>query len=217
MANANENVWVKILRLHEDYAFGKMFRVVRAELQHRRFDGTLSAPLTRVSFERGDSVGVLLYDRDENTVILVRQFRYPVYSSLGAAARDGDGARRAWMLEIVAGVRDAGGSARDVAHKELLEEAGYRIKGLLEPMMSFYASPGGSSERIMLFCAEVDRASRVGAGGGAAEEGEDIEVVAVPLEEAMKMIASGEICDAKTIIALQGFTAARGLGSNLGL
>jgi nudix-type nucleoside diphosphatase (YffH/AdpP family) len=124
----------------------------------------------------------------------VRQFRYPVYTSLSPEERRGNGARRAWTLEIVAGVNDAGGTAQDVAHKELLEETGYRVSGELEPVASFYASPGGSSERITLFFARVDRAHRTGAGGGAAHEGEDIEVVAVPFEEARRMVASGEIC-----------------------
>ena len=104
MARTDDNAWVKILRLDEEYSFGKLFRVVRAKLQHRRFDGSMSAPITRISFERGDSVGVLLYEPREDAVILVRQFRYPVYASLSPDERRGDGAHRAWTLEIVAGV-----------------------------------------------------------------------------------------------------------------
>jgi ADP-ribose pyrophosphatase len=104
----NSGVWVKILSLSEDYAFGKIFRVSRATHKHRRFDGQMSDPITRLNFERGDSVGVLLHDPQDDTVVLVRRFRYPVYTSLAPEERDGDGAKQAWLLEIVAGVIDAG-------------------------------------------------------------------------------------------------------------
>jgi ADP-ribose pyrophosphatase len=195
--------WVKIVESSQDYAFGDRFRIVRATLQYRRFDGRMSDPITRISFERGDSVGVLLYDPEREAVILVRQFRYPVYAGLAPEARAGEGARRAWLLEIVAGVQDEDLSVREVAHRELLEEAGYTIRGHLQPITTIYASPGGSSERIHLFLGQVDRSQRVGQGGGVAAEGEDTQIVVLPLDEAMAMIARGEICDAKTIVALQ--------------
>jgi ADP-ribose pyrophosphatase len=194
---------VKILSLSEDYAFGKIFRVSRATLQHRRFDGRLSAPVTRLSFDRGDSVGVLLYEPQQDAVILVRQFRYPVYASLAAEERAGEGAKRAWLLEIVAGVQEAGLTVQEVAHKELLEEAGYQIKGDFELIATMYPSPGGSSERLTLFLGRVQAHERVGKGGGVAAEGEDIQVEALPFQDAMQKIAQGEICDAKTILALQ--------------
>jgi len=143
--------WVKILELVEDYAFGKLFRVVRATLQYRRFDGRMSDPVTRINFERGDSVGVLLYDPQDDAVVLVRQFRYPVYASLDPAERAGDSTEQAWLLEMVAGVKDVDRTVRDVAHKELLEEAGYMVKGDLQPITTIYPSPGGTSERIHLF------------------------------------------------------------------
>ncbi len=199
----HESLWVKILDQAEDYAFGKLFRVIRAQLQYRRFDGAMSAAVTRISFERGDSVGVLLYDPRDDAVILVRQFRFPVYASLDPTTRGGDGARQAWLLEIVAGVQDAGQTIQDVAHKELLEETGYRVTGELQPIATIYPSPGGSSERIHLFLGQVDGGQRVAAGGGVIAEGEDTQVVVLPLRQALAMIARGEICDAKTIIALQ--------------
>jgi nudix-type nucleoside diphosphatase (YffH/AdpP family) len=146
---------------------------------------------------------VLLYDPAEEAVILVRQFRYPVYASLSPDEQVGAGARQAWLLEIVAGVKDAGLTATEVAHKELLEEAGYEVKGGLQPITTFYPSAGGSSERIALFLGEVDQRRRVAKGGGVTAEGEDIELVVLPFSEALAMIVTGEICDAKTIIALQ--------------
>jgi ADP-ribose pyrophosphatase len=195
--------WVKIIRTEEKYRFQDLFRLVEAEFQFRQFDGRMSEPETRVNFERGDSVGVLLYDPGDDAIVLVRQFRYPVYASLDPAARAGDSARRAWLLEIVAGVHDPGRSVKGVARKELLEEAGYQVKGELQPITTLYPSPGGSSERIHLFLGEVDHRQRVGAGGGVPAEGEDIQIVVLPFSQAMDLVARGEINDAKTIIALQ--------------
>ena len=195
--------WVKIIDVVDDYAFGKLFKVIRARLQHRRFDGRMSDPITRINFERGDSVGVLLHDPQGDAVVLIRQFRYPVYASLAPDEHAGSGAKQAWILEIVAGVQDKGRTIKEVAHKELLEEAGYAVQGELEPIATMYPSPGGTSERIHLFLGRVDCHRRTGAGGGVAAEGEDIQIVALPFEEAMGMVARGEICDAKTIVALQ--------------
>lgn len=202
--------WVKILDEVEEYRFGKLFRIVRAKLQYRRFSGRLSKPVTRINFERGDSVGVLLHDPQDDVVVLVRQFRYPVYASLNPDERAGDGARQAWLLEIVAGVKDADRTEQEVAHKELLEEAGYQVEGALQPIATIYSSPGGSSERIHLFLGQVDHRQQVGEGGGVAAEGEDTQIVVLPFREAMDMVARGEICDAKTIIALQHLAMLKG-------
>ncbi len=197
------NPWVNILDQVEDYRFGEHFRIIRATLRYRRFDGQMSEPVTRINFERGDSVGVLLYDPQDDAVILVRQFRYPVYATLASDEREGDGAKRAWLLEIVAGVVDEGQTIKEVAHRELLEEAGYEVRGELQPIATIYPSPGGTSERVYLFLGKVDRRQRVGEGGGVSAEGEDIQIVVLPFREALDRVASGEICDAKTVVALQ--------------
>ena len=197
------SLWVKILDQVEDYSFGELFRVIRATLQYRRFDGQMSDPVTRINFERGDSVGVLLYDPHDDAVILVRQFRYPVYAALAPDEREGNGAKQSWLLEIVAGVVDEGCTVKEVANKELLEEAGYEVRGELQLIATFYPSPGGASECVHLFLGEVDHRQRIGKGGGVVAEGEDTQVVVLPFHEAMDMVARGEIGDAKTIIALQ--------------
>ena len=198
----SEGPWVDVVDLVEDYARGA-FRVIRAVLRYRRFDGQISDNVARINFERGDSVGVLLYDPKEDNVVLVRQFRYPVYASLEPVEREGDDARQAWLLEIAAGVMEEGLTIEQVARKELLEETGYEVDGGLRPITTVYLSPGGSSERIHLFLCEVGRHQRTAKGGGLAAEGENVQVVALPLAEAMDMVARGEICDAKTVIALQ--------------
>ena len=204
------NSWVKILSQVEDYAFGRLFRIVRATLQHRLGNGQMGKPVTRINFERGDSVGVLLYDPREDAVVLVRQFRYPVYAGLSPEQQDGEGAQQAWILELVAGIQEAGRSETEVARQELLEEAGYKITGELKLLATIYPSPGGSSERISLFSAEIDHRQRASAGGGVAAEGEDIQVISLSYGRAMDMIKSGEIQDAKTIIALQYLALKKG-------
>ena len=150
----------------------------------------MSDEMTRLNFNRGDSVAVLLHDPEEDSVLLVRQFRYPAY------VNDGPG----WILELVAGMMAPGQSAHSVARAELLEEAGYAVDDL-KPIGSFYVSPGGTSERILLYLGLAHR--KVSSGGGRTDEHEDIQIVEIPLAEATKMVDTGEICDAKTIIALQ--------------
>ena len=195
--------WVRILDQVEDYSFGKLFCIKRATLTHRCLNGQMSEPITRINFERGDSVGILLYDPEHDAVVLVRQFRYPVYAGLPSDCQRGEGARQAWILETVAGTIEEGQAIQDMANKEVLEEVGYTVNGPLQPITTIYPSPGGSSERVTIFLGEVNYTQREGKGGGVKAEGEDIEVVVIPFEKAIAMIETGEICDAKAIIALQ--------------
>ena len=203
MDQPEDEAGVKILDLVEDYSFRKMFRVIRATLRYRRFDGHMSEEITRINFTRGDSVGVLLYDPDEDVVVLTRQFRYPVYASIDPEIDKEGEAKQAWLLEVVAGIIDPGHSAVEIASKELLEEAGYVVQGGLRPLATIYPSPGWSSERIYLFLGLIDHGDQLNAGGGLIAEGEDIQVESLAFPEAMMMIDRGEISDAKTIIALQ--------------
>ena len=179
---------VKIIEKSREY--DGFFKIDKAVLQHEKFDGEMSKVLTRLDFNRGNTVAVLLYDADKDSVILIKQFRYSAY------VNDGPG----WILEIVAGIIDEGKDTISVAHSELMEEAGYEVDDL-EFLCKFYVSPGGTSERIDLYLGIAHQ--KTGDGGGKAEEGEDIQIIELPLDKAMKMIETGEICDAKTIIALQ--------------
>ncbi len=189
--------------LEEDtpYSFGDKFSVVKGTFRLRFPDGTDSDPLTRISFERGDSAGILLCDRDHDRVILVRQFRYPVYRTL---LREGGDLQKAWMVEIAAGIiDDMDQTPEGVVQRELLEEAGYAVKGPLTHVTTMYASPGASSERIHVFLGEVDPQSPQESGGGLTEEGEYTEVVTMPVREALDAVHAGDIVDAKTVVALQ--------------
>jgi ADP-ribose pyrophosphatase len=194
---------VKILQEKVVYSFKDTFKVVEALLQFRRFDGQMSDPITRIYFERGDSVAMLLYAPKTDFVLLARQFRYPVYAALPPDQSSGQGTSRAWLLETFAGMIDPGKTAAEVASKELLEEAGYHVLPNLSPVATFYASPGGTSERISVYIVEVEAHQKVSLGGGVIAEGEDIQIVELPFKEALAMVERGEITDAKTIIALQ--------------
>ncbi len=182
---------VEIKEQHREY--NGVFKLDRAVLRYEKFNGCLSEEVTRLVFERGDSVAVLLYDRARNVVILVEQFRYPVY------VRERDDGR---LLEIVAGTIDRVCSPEVVARAELVEEAGCSLEEL-EYVTTFYPSPGACSERIHLYLGYLSSGARVGPGGGKLEEGEEIRVCEVRLSEALHLVRQGVIRDAKTIIALQ--------------
>jgi len=180
----------KVKIISESREYDGFFKIDKAVLQYEKFDGEMSSEITRLNFNRGDAVAILLYDKEKNSVILVKQFRYPAYVNNG----------RGWLLEVVAGMIDSGRDAISVAHSELLEEAGYEVDDL-KFVYQFYVSPGGSSEKIHLYAGYCHR--KVNFGGGKESENEDIQVVELPLSKALKMVDTGEICDAKTIIALQ--------------
>ena len=168
-----------------------LFRVEEAKLSHEQFDGTMGPEVTRVNFERGDAVGVLLYAEETGEVILVEQFRYPVY------ARD---PRKGWMLEIVAGIKEDEGRA--VARREILEETGLEPTSPLEHLIGFYVSPGGTSERVEIYLAPVQKVGSLKENAGISAENEDIRTHAIPLAEALQMVEDGRIEDGKTILAL---------------
>ena len=185
----------------EDYSY-RRFKIRRAIVRYRLADGRMSAPVERVCFEPGNAVALLLYDKTDDCVVLVRQFRYPVYVGLPSEQRRRGEVEPAWVLEIIAGMQEQGETTEAVARREALEEAGYTISGPLELVAEVYPSPGGTSERITIYIAEVDHGVPV-SGGGGADEGEDTEVVRLKFDQAMTMIKTGEIADAKTVIALQ--------------
>ncbi|MGK0247360.1 MAG: ADP-ribose pyrophosphatase [Oleispira sp.] len=173
--------------------YNGFFKMSRFDIQHRLFAGGSSETFSREVFERGEAAAVLLYDPNENVVVLTEQFR------IGAAL---DAARTSpWLLEVVAGIIEEGEQAEEVARREALEEAGCVINDLI-PISTYWSSPGGTSEKIHLYCALLD--SR-GMGGihGLDYEQEDILVRMIPFDTAYDGIASGEINNAATIIALQ--------------
>lgn len=172
-------------------AYQGFFRLETYRLRHRLYDGGMSRVMTRELFERGHAAAVLLYDPLRDAVVLLEQFR------IGALAAPGG----AWLLEIVAGIIEEGEAPAAVARREALEEAGCRV-GALERICEYLVSPGGTSERIHLYCGRVDT---TGVGGihGLADENEDIRVEVVPFDQAWAWVGAGRINSASPIIALQ--------------
>lgn len=167
------------------------FRLERYRLRHELFSGGASGVLTRELFERGHAASVLPYDPERDAVVLIEQFR------VGAL----DDAHGPWLLEIVAGVMEAGEGAEDLVRREAVEEAGCVLHEL-QPICEFLVSPGGTSERISLFCGRVD-SRQAGGVHGVHEEGEDIMVHVLSFAEAMRRLEQGRIRSASPIIALQ--------------
>ena len=174
--------------------FDDFFKIDELLVTHRQIDGTTSSVQRRLVFERGDSVAVLLFNRDRRAVVLVEQFKGP---ALVARRRDDPTTTDGWLVETLAGMIDTGEAPEAAAIRETLEETGYRIR---EPELigRFFVSPGGTSERVFLYFAEVGDADRVGMGGGIDDE--DIQVLEIGLEELFEQLARGLIEDTKLAI-----------------
>lgn len=172
-------------------AFDGYFKIIRYRLAHSLFAGGEGPELSREIFERGHAVAVLPYEPERDEVVLIEQFRP------GALGVDPD----PWLIETIAGIVEPGEDVADVARREAKEEAGVQLTDL-RPVCRYFASPGGSTETVDLF------AARIGAGGaggffGLADEGEDIKVHVVTVDEAIAWLDEGRIKVATTIIALQ--------------
>lgn len=146
----------------------------------------------REVYDRGNGAGILLYNREQKTIILTRQFRLPAYLN---------GNETGMMIEVCAGLLDQDHPEQCII-RETEEETGYRIKSV-QKIMETYMSPGAITEILHLFIGEYDASMKVNEGGGLEHEQEEIEVIEMPFEEAYNRIATGEIKDAKTILLLQ--------------
>lgn len=174
----------------------------RTDIDFRRRDGTWQR-LVRETYDHGNGAAILLYDPARDCVLLVRQFRFPVYIN-PSPAHAGQG-EAGWTLEVPAGMLDdhqmAGRTPQEAIAREAEEEAGVRVRDPRLVLDSFM-SPGSLTERVALFAATYAEADRLGPGGGLAQEGEDITILEPTLDEALAMVTRGEIADAKTIILL---------------
>lgn len=173
------------------------FTLDTIHLRHKLFAGGWSSTFSRELFVRAPAAGVLLYDPKLDSVVLVEQFR------IGALAHSVRGDRSPWLLEVVAGVVDREEEAQDLVRREAMEEAGCEIKELMH-ICDYYSSPGGTNERISLFCGHVDSAIADGVHG-LPEENEDIRVCVLSFDEAWSALQSksGRLDNAMSIIALQ--------------
>ena len=171
----------------------------RYEIDYRFADGS-SQRLMREVYDRGNAAVILLVDPERETVILTRQFRFPVHLCGDDPA----------LIEACAGLLD-GLTPEACARKEAEEETGYRVGAAIH-LFDSYMSPGSVTEKLSFFIGSYDPRSRISAGGGLAHEGEEIEVLELPLKAAIEMVARGEIIDAKTIMLLQ-YAALQGIAA----
>jgi GDP-mannose pyrophosphatase NudK len=156
-----------------------------------RRDGTWQTQ-NRETYDRGNGAAILLYNRGRGTVVLTRQFRFPAYMN---------GLDDGMMIEVCAGIMDEDDPEACIK-REAEEEAGFVVRSPRK-VFEAYMSPGSVTEKLFFFVAEYEHEHRTSAGGGDEKEGEDIEVLEIPLEQATEMIAWGEILDGKTIMLLQ--------------
>ena len=183
---------------HNDYqiierkrVFQGYFAIDQLTIKHRLFDGQWSNEFKRELFERGDAAAVLLYDPQLQKVVLLEQFR--------AGALNSD--KSPWMIEVVAGIIEQGETAREVVIREAEEEAGQQISELIK-IGHYFATPGGSSEKLTLYCARVDASDAAGIFG-LEDEDEDIRVFTLTLDEVAKGLDDGIFENATSLIAMQ--------------
>lgn len=166
-------------------------RIERADLTFEKFSGEMSGTVRRYRYHRGDVAAVLIYDASQDRVLLIRQFRYAVH------ARTGDG----WLIECVAGFQEKGESIEAVARREVLEETGLKLSGL-ELLTEYFFSPGGCSDKVHLFLGILKDPEQSLGVHGVMQETEDIQAEWFPLSQALEMVRTGHVQDAKTIIGL---------------
>ena len=179
------------VRLRELKVLAQNYYTLRkASFDFQRRDGVWQHQ-QRESYDIGDAAAVLPFDRAQDRVILIRQFRWPVF----------EWGYKYALVEVIAGKLD--GDAPDICvTREAMEEAGVAISNP-RLITHCFVSPGAVKERASMFLAGYDSTAARAKGGGHEHEGEDIEVLEMTLDEALAMISSGEIVDMKTIMLLQ--------------
>ncbi|HLY27758.1 MAG TPA: NUDIX domain-containing protein [Aggregatilineales bacterium] len=162
----------------------------KTTFEFQRADGSWQL-LSRETYDRGNGAVILPFNRQQKTVLLTRQFRYPAF------VNDHSG----MLIEACAGLLDARDPVSAI-QAEAEEELGYRLSSV-HKIFEAFMSPGSVTERLYFFIAEYDSAAKVSEGGGQIAEGEDVGVLELSFSDALRMVASGEIMDAKTIMLLQ--------------
>lgn len=164
---------------------------------YQRRDGSWQT-VSRETYDRGNGATILLYNVSQQTVLLTRQFRFPAYVNH----------HHGMLIEACAGLLDEHDAATSI-QREVEEELGYRVAAPRKIFEAFM-SPGSVTERVHFFVAEYSPRQQVSDGGGLEDDGEDIEVLELPFQQALSLIETGEIMDGKTIMLLQ-YAALKGL------
>jgi nudix-type nucleoside diphosphatase (YffH/AdpP family) len=185
--NTNPRVRVTDVRLLSD----NWYRLHSTTFDYQADDGSWSTQ-SRETYDRGNGATILLYNVAQRTVLLTSQFRYPAYIN---------GHPDGVLIETAAGLLDSD-DAETAIRREAIEETGHRV-GDVEHVFDVFMSPGSVTEQLHFYAAPYDAHTRETAGGGLADEGEEIGVLELDIDEALAMIENGRIADAKTIMLLQ--------------
>ena len=180
---------IKIIK--EELLSDNWYTLKKVTYEYLKDDGT-SATQTREAYDRGNGATILLYNKEQQTVILTKQFRLPTFIN---------GNNTGMLIEACAGLLDDD-NPEDCIRRETEEETGYKITDVRK-IFEAYMSPGSVTEILYFFVAEYSKSMKVHEGGGIEHEQENIEVLELPFQQAMQMIDNGEIKDAKTIMLLQ--------------
>lgn len=183
----NENVKIKETEVLSD----NWYTLRKVTFDYKKANGEWETQ-EREAYDRGNGAVILLYNVKRQTVVLTKQFRMPTYVN---------GNEDGMMIEACAGILDDA-NAEERIRMEAEEETGYRLERIKKVFKS-YMSPGSVTEILHFFVAEYNADMKIGDGGGLEEEQENIEVLELSFEAAYKMIGTGEIIDAKTIMLLQ--------------
>ncbi len=191
---SNERIRIVEERLLSD----NWFVLKKTSFEYLRRDGRWQLQ-HRETYDRGNGAVLLLFNSTSGSVVLTRQFRFPAYVN---------GCADGLLIEACAGLLD-GDDPHTCIRREAEEETGFAVRSPRK-LFEAYMSPGSVTEKLHFFAAEYEDQDRVAAGGGSEAEGEDIEVLQMPLSDALRMVASGAIQDGKTIMLLH-YAALAGL------
>ena len=181
----------KVKLLKTEILSNNWYTLKKVTYEYLKKDGTWQTQ-TREAYDRGNGATILLYNKENRTVILTRQFRMPTFIN---------GNETGMLIEACAGLLDKD-NPEDCIRRETEEETGYKISEA-KKIFEAYVSPGSVTEVLYFFISAYSKSMKVNEGGGIEHEQEDIEVLEIGFDKAMQMIEDGEIKDAKTIMLLQ--------------
>ncbi|WP_108124789.1 GDP-mannose pyrophosphatase NudK [Saccharospirillum mangrovi] len=189
----------KVRNLDKTLLSDNWYHLYKYRFDYQRADGQWETQ-EREAYDRGNGATILLFNRDQQSVILTRQFRLPTYIN---------GNTDGMLIETCAGLLDQD-NPEDCIRREAEEETGYRVSDV-QKVFEAYMSPGSVTELVHFFIAEYHDSMKVSDGGGLVHEQENIEVLEMPFTEALARIDSGDIKDGKTIMLLH-YLKLKGMG-----
>ena len=180
---------VKILKT--EVLSNNWYTLRKITFEYQKTDGSWETQ-SREAYDRGNGATILLYNRENRTVILTNQFRMPTYIN---------GNESGMLIEACAGLLDLD-NPEDCIRRETEEETGYKVTHVRK-VFEAYMSPGSVTEILYFFVAEYSKDMKISEGGGLEHDQENIEVLELPFDEALRMMETGQIRDGKTIMLLQ--------------